>query len=55
MTEAKFRDIIATMVEMGILDPVKAIVNQDYFVETFNQYVKCANIAREMMHMEPLV
>lgn len=55
MTEAKFKDIIATMVEFGWLDPVRAIIDDEYLVERFNMYVYAANIAREMMNMEPLV
>ena len=54
MTEAKFRDIVATMIEFGWLDPGRAIFDRQYFMEQFNIYVEAANVAREMMHMEPL-
>jgi len=55
MTEAKFRDIVATMIEFGWLDPYKAMYDQKYLVDRLNLYIESANIAREMMHMEPLI
>lgn len=55
MTEAKFKDIISTMIEFGWLDPVEALVNKQYLLNRVNMYVYASNIAREAMHMEPLV
>ena len=55
MTEAKFKDIIYTMIELGVLDPAKALLDREYFNERFWMYVDAANIAREMLHMEPLL
>ncbi len=55
MTEAKFKDIVNTMVEMKLLDPYRAMLDQNYLWERINLYVEAANVAREMMHMEPLV
>ena len=55
MTEAKFKDIVNTMVEMNLLDPYRAMLDQNYLWQCINQYVEAANIAREIMHMEPLV
>ena len=55
MTEAKFKDIINTMVEMKLLDPYRAMLDQNYLWERINLYVVAANVAREIMHIEPLV
>ena len=55
MTEAKFRDIIGTMVELNLLDPVRAMIDSNYLAERVNLYIEAANVAREIMHMEPLV
>ena len=55
MTEAKFRDIIETMIEYKMLDPAKALMDREYLTERFWMYVQAANIAREMMHIEPLL
>ena len=55
MTEAKFKDIINTMVEMKLLDPYRAMLDQNYLWERINLYVEAANVAREIMHIEPLV
>ena len=55
MTEAKFRDIIETMIEYKMLDPVKALMDREYLTERFWMYVEAANIAREIMHIEPLM
>lgn len=54
MTEAKFRDIVATMIEFGLLDPYKAMLDPYYLAESINMYIQAANVASEMMHMEPL-
>ena len=55
MTEAKFRDIVETMIEMGVLDTARALMDKQYFSEQFWTYVYAANIAREALHMEPLL
>ena len=55
MTEAKFKDIVNTMIEMNLIDPDRAILDQDYLLERVNLYIEAANIVREGMHMEPLV
>ena len=55
MTEAKFRDIIETMIELKLIDPVQAMLDKNYLTERFWMYVEAANLAREMMHMEPLM
>lgn len=55
MTEAKFKDIIYTMIELKILDPARALLDREYLNEKFWEYVEAANIAREMLHMEPLL
>ena len=54
MTEEKIHDIIATMVESGMLDVSRARVDSDYLVEQVVLYIKSANIAREILHM-PLI
>ena len=55
MTEAKFRDIIYTMVELDLIDPIRAMYDPEYLVSKVKLYIECANVAREMMNMEPLV
>lgn len=55
MTYAKFNDIVSTMIEIGVLDPVRALADVNYFNEQFWTYVYAANIARETMNMEPLL
>ena len=55
MAEAKFKDIVNTMIEMNLIDPNRAILDQDYLLERVNLYIEIANIVREDMHMEPLV
>lgn len=55
MTEAKFRDIIGTMIELNMLDPVRAMIDSKYLVERVNLYIEAANVTREIMNMEPLV
>lgn len=55
MTYEKFKDIVATMVEYGLLDPYQAMLDPEYLAERVNMYIEAANIAREIMHMEPLV
>ncbi len=55
MTEAKFRDIIGTMVEFGWLDPGRAILDREYLNTQLSLYIEAANTAREILHMEPLV
>ena len=55
MTEAKFRDIVETMIELNVIDPVLAMVDREYLTERFWAYVDAANTAREIMHMEPLM
>jgi hypothetical protein len=55
MTEAKFRDIVETMIEYKLIDPVRAMIDREYLTERFWTYVEAANIARSMMHMEPIM
>lgn len=55
MTEAKFKDIVNTIIEMNLINPRRAILDQDYLLERVNLYIEAANIVREGMHMEPLV
>ena len=55
MTEAKFKDIVSTMVEFGWLDPFRAMYDPEYLVNQMNMYIEAANIAREIMHMEPIL
>ena len=55
MTEEKFKDIVKTMVEYGLMDPYKAMLDQNYLINCINIYVESANIARKMMNMEPLL
>lgn len=55
MTEAKFKDIVNTMIELNLIDPYRAILDQDYLLDRVNLYIEAANIAREIMRMEPLV
>ena len=54
MTQEKIIDIIDTMVEYRLIDPVRALYDKKYLVESVLLYIEAANIAREMMHMEPL-
>ena len=55
MTEEKIIDIIDAMVEYGLLDSSRAVYDMDYLVESVLRYIEAANIAREIMHMSPLV
>lgn len=55
MTREKVIDIIDTMLEYGLIDPVRALTDQEYLVESILIYIKSANMARKMMHMSPLV
>ena len=55
MAENKIIDIIKTMLERKMLDPIKALTDSDYLNERVSMYIEAANIAREMMHMEPLI
>ena len=55
MTEEKFKDIVKTMVEYGLMDPYKAMLDQNYLINCINIYVESANIARKIMNMEPLL
>jgi len=55
MTEAKFNDIVHTMVEMGVLDPARALIDREYFNTQFWTYVNAANTVRDWLHMEPIL
>jgi len=55
MTEEKIIDIIDTMIEYRLLDPVCALYDKEYLVESVLRYIEAANVAREIMHMPPLV
>lgn len=55
MTQEKVIDIINTMIEYGLIDPVRALYDKKYLVESVLQYIEAANLAREIMHMSPLV
>ena len=55
MTEEKIKDIISTMIEFKLLDPIRAMVDEDYLINSVTDYIKAANIVREMLHMEPLI
>lgn len=55
MTQEKVIDVIDTMIEYKLIDPVRALYDREYLVESVSQYIKAANIAREIMHMSPLV
>ena len=50
----KVADIIRTMISEGLVDPIRMVVDPDYCINMVAQYIEAANIAREMMHMEPL-
>lgn len=55
MTQEKVIDIIDTMIEYGLIDPVRALYDKEYLVESVCHYIEAAHIAREIMHMSPLV
>ena len=55
MTEAKFRDIVETMIEIGILDIIRALIDKEYFIGLFWEYVYASNTVRDWLHMEPLI
>ena len=55
MTQEKVIEIIDTMLEYGLIDPVRASTDQEYLVESVLMYIESANIARKIMHMSPLV
>jgi hypothetical protein len=55
MTQEKVIDIIDTMIEYRLIDPVRALYDKEYLVESVCRYIEAANIAREIMHMPPLV
>ena len=55
MTKAKFDDIVGTMIEIGILNPVRALRDANYFNEQFWAYVDAENIVRGWFNLEPIL
>lgn len=53
-TEEKIKDIISTMVEYGLLDPTRALVDKDYLIQSVADYIVAANMAREILKMPKL-
>ena len=49
------REIINALVDFRLADPYDLIINRQYVLELIGIYLEAANIARSMMHMEPLV
>ena len=50
MAENKIIDIIKTMLERKMLDPIKALTDSDYLNERVSMYIEAANIAREIIY-----
>ena len=55
MSEEKIKDIIHTMIEFNLLDTARAAVDKNYLIDSVIDYIKAANIARESLHMKPLI
>lgn len=55
MIKDKIKDIIETMIEYNLIDSKRAMIDEDYLVESVFMYIEAANKAREIMHMDPLV
>ena len=55
MTIAKFDDIVGTMIEIGVLDPVLALRDTNYFNEQFWAYVNAENTVRGWLNLEPIL
>lgn len=49
------REVINALVDFRLADPYDLIINRQYALEQIGIYLEAANIARSMMHMEPLV
>lgn len=54
MTEEKFIDIVNTMVDIGVLNPAKAMLDNKYFQEQFWSYVNATNTVRKWLNIEPI-
>lgn len=51
MNEQKIKDIIKTLLEQGMMDYEKALVDQEYCIDCVRRYIECANLARESLGM----
>lgn len=48
-------NVINALFEEHLVDPLTFINDRQYAIAAISTYIQAANIAREMMHMEPLV
>ena len=48
-------DAIAAMMESKMVDPILFIQNRQYAVNSIQNYLEAANLARECMHMPKIV
>ena len=46
--EEKIKDIIFTMVEEGMIDPKRALVDEEYLIERVSTYIEARNLAYKM-------
>ena len=53
--EKVIREVINALVDFKLADPYELITNHQYALEMVQIYLEAANIARDMMHMPPLV
>ena len=53
--EKVIREVINALVDFKLVDPYDLITNHQYALEMVQIYLEAANIARECMHMPPLV
>jgi hypothetical protein len=53
--EKVIREVINALVDFKLADPYELITNHQYALEMVQIYLEAANIARNMMHMPPLV
>ena len=53
--EKVIREVINALIDFKLADPYELITNHQYALEMVQIYLEAANIAREWMHMPPLV
>ena len=49
------KNVINALVEFKLADPFQLMTDHQYAAQQFWAYIEAANVARGMMHMEPLV
>lgn len=49
--ERVIRNVMMALINRGLADPVRLIVDKEYVIEQVKTYIQAANITREMLHM----